>query len=160
MTKEEAKAYAKAYYKAHRDEHLAKVKAWKEANREQVKAYNKAWCEAHKEQMKATTKAWREAHKEEIKAYNKSEVNSLGQTKNSIRLKSNRYLKKYGTNIPGYEIHHCCTYDEPYKFIYCSIEMHRTIHQYLRDNNISADSDHYIYIEHLLDDSVVKYGFN
>ena len=168
MTKEEIKAYNKAwyeankeqvkaskkeYYKAHKEEHKASVKAWREVNKEQYKVYQKAYM-----------KAYRQANKEEYnaytKAYNQSDVNSLGQTKDSIRKKSRRYLKKYGTNIPGYEIHHCFGYDDASKFIYCSIEMHRTIHKYLRNNNISADSDHYKYIEHLLNDSVVKYGFN
>ena len=139
MSKEERKEYQKAYYEAHK---------------EQVKAYKKA----HKEQIKAYQKAYKKANKEELKAYTKADVNSLGQTKDSIRKKSQRYLKKYGTMIPDYEIHHCCTYAEPYKFIYCSIEMHRLIHAYLRQHDIDADSDHYEQIKHLLDDTVVKYN--
>ena len=87
-------------------------------------------------------------------------MNSKGQTKHSIRVKSNYYLKKYGTKISGYEIHHCCGYTEAYKFIYCSKEMHKLIHAYLRQHNIDADSNHYEYIKHLLDDSVVKYGLD
>ena len=126
------------------------------------KEYMKAWREANKEERKAYMKAWREAHREEtkeyMKAYDQSDVNSLGQTKNYIRKKSQRYLKKYGTKIQGYQIHHCCTYNEPYKFIYCSKEMHRLIHAYLRQHNIDADSNHYEYIKHLLDDTVVLYG--
>lgn len=136
------------------------AKAWRESRKDQ----SKAWRESHKEYMKE----WKESNKEHYrgyqkeyqKAYSKSDVNALGQTKQSIRVKSQRYLKKSGIKIHGYEIHHCFGYEDPSKFIYCSREMHRTIHQYLRDNNISADSEHYKYIEHLLDDSVVKYGFN
>ena len=173
MSKEERKAYSKEYYRAHKDAHKAANKAWKEAHKEQVKAANKAWCEAnseqikvyqkeyykaHKEERKACMKAWQTSHKEQIKAYMKADLNSKGQTKQSIRMKSQYYLKKYGTKIDGYEIHHCCTYDDPYKFIYCSIEMHRLIHAYLRQHNIDADSDHYKYIKHLLDDSVVNYN--
>ena len=123
-------------------------------SKEERKEYQKAYYEAHKEQVKA----YKKAHKEELKAYTKADVNSLGQTKDSIRKKSQRYLKKYGTMIPDYEIHHCCTYAEPYKFIYCSIEMHRLIHAYLRQHDIDADSDHYEQIKHLLDDTVVKYN--
>lgn len=122
--------------------------------------YHKEYYEAHKEQVKAKNKAWRESHKEQVKAYRKSDLNALGQTKQSIRKKSRRYLSKYGTKIKGYQIHHCCTYDEPYKFVYCSIEMHKLIHAYLRAHNIDADSNHYEYIKHLLDDSVVKYGID
>ena len=150
MTKEERKAYQKAYYQAHKEQVKATNKAWKEAHKEQVKA----WRDSHKEYQKA----WKEAHKEERKEYIKSDVNSLGQTKQYIRQKSLCYLKKYGTKLPGYEIHHCCTYAEPYKFIYCSIEMHRLIHSYLRQHNIDADSNHYEYIKHLLDDTTFKYN--
>lgn len=120
--------------------------------------YSKAYCQSHKKELTAKQKAYNKAHKEEIKAYHKSDVNSLGQTKSSIRKKSRRYLKKYGKNIEGYQIHHCCSYSEPYKFIYCSRAMHKLIHAYLRQHNIDADSDHYDYIKHLLDDTVVLYG--
>ena len=142
------------------------VKAWKEAHRESEKAKKKAWREAHKESVKAKKKAYRESHREQYKAYQnayqkaykKADVNALGQMKSSIRTKSRRFLSKYGTKIQGYQIHHCCTYTEPYKFIYCSREMHKLIHAYLRQHNIDADSDHYDYIKHLLDDTVVLYG--
>lgn len=126
------------------------------------KEYSKAYYQANKDQEKAKHKAYYAANKEQrnakMNAYHKSDLNSNGQTKTSIRCKSQRYLNKYGTKIPGYQIHHCCTYTEPYKFIYCSREMHNLIHAYLRQHNISADSDHYEYIKHLLDDSVVLYG--
>ena len=137
-------------------------KAYYESHKEERKAATKAWQASHKDQVKATVKAWQASHKEELKAYNKAytkaDVNSLGQMKNSIRQKSRRYLNKYGTMIPGYQIHHCCGYTEPYKFVYCSREMHRLIHAYLRQHNIVADSNHYEYIKHLLDDTVVLYG--
>ena len=126
--------------------------------------YNKSYYESHKEARKASVKAWQESHKEQYrdyqKAYQKSDVNSIGKRKSSIRVKSWRYLKKYGTKIKDYEIHHCCTYTEPYKFIYCSREMHKLIHSYLRQHNIDADSDHYEQIKHLLDDTVVLYGLD
>ena len=133
------------------------------------KEYQKEYILAHKEEIKEYKKAWREANKDKVKEYNKAhineaimrkkaDVNSNGQTKQSIRLKSQYYLSKYGTKIEGYQIHHCCTYTEPYKFIYCSKEMHRLIHSYLRQHNIDADSNHYEYIKHLLDDTVVKYN--
>lgn len=124
--------------------------------------YKKAYYQAHKKENYNRCKAWRESHKEEfnsyINDYNKADVNSLGQSKLSIRKKSQYYLKTHGAKIKGYEIHHCCSYTEPYKFIYCSKEIHLKIHQYLRDNNISADSDHYEQIKHLLDNKVVLYG--
>ena len=95
-------------------------------------------------------KAYQKAHKEEYKAYMRSDVNSLGQTKNSIRVKSNRILKKIGMNMPGYEIHHCFGYEDASKFIYISKSLHLKIHQYLRDNNIDADTDHWMAIRELV----------
>ena len=128
MTKEERKAYMKAWKEAHKEQEKAAKKAWKEANKEQVKAYMKAY----------------------MKAYQKSDLNSLGQTKNSIRKKSLNILKKMNLHIDGYQIHHCFGYEDPSKFIYCSREMHRTIHQFLRDNNIDASTDHWMLIRDLV----------
>ena len=135
-------------------------KSYYESHKEACKANMKAWKESHKEQYREYQKAYREAHKEQFKDYQKSDINSIGKRKSSIRVKSWRYLKKYGTKIKDYEIHHCCTYTEPYKFIYCSREMHKLIHAYLRQHNIDADSNHYEYIKHLLDDTVVLYGLD
>ena len=165
--------YMKAWYQAHKEQEKTKQKAWREAHKDYMKAwiashkdYQKAWIASHKEKWNDYQNAWRASHKEQYRDYQKdyqndyrkADLNSLGETKNSIRAKSRYYLKKYGHKIAGYEIHHCCTYDEPYKFIYCSKEMHRLIHSYLRQHNIDADSDHYQYIKHLLDDTVVKFN--
>ena len=168
-TKEERKEYMKAYYQAHKEHYKAYIQAtkeqrkaykkeWYEANKESEKAKKKAWNEAKKEQRKAYRQAHKEDYNEYIRNYKKNDVNSLGQTKESIRHKSNYILKKSGIKIPGYEIHHCFTYDDPSKFIYCSKEIHLKIHQFLRDNNIDADSDHYEQIKHLLDEKVVTFG--
>ena len=156
MTKEERKAYLKAWRASHKEQRKAYMKAYYEAHKEQAKEYR----EAHREERKAAMKAWSEAHRQESYKYKKSDVNSLGQTKTSIRSKSSRILKQMNLHIPGYETHHCFGYEYPSKFIYCSKELHLKIHQFLRDNNIDADSDHYEQIKHLLDDSVVKYGID
>ena len=145
--KEDRKAYRKAYYEAHREEHIA-----------YMKAYAKAYYEAHKEQRKARMKEWQASHKEQVKAYQKvykkayikSDVNSKGQTKHSIRKKSQRILKKSGIKIPGYQIHHCFGYEDPSKFIYCSKSLHLKIHQFLRDNEIDVDKDHWMAIRDLV----------
>lgn len=123
-----------------------------------AKEYMKRWYQANKEQHKANMKAWCKANNERRNAYHNLDTNSLGKTKSSIRSKSRNYLLKYGKLIEGYQIHHCCSYTEPYKFIYCNKEMHLLIHSYLRQHNIEADSDHYKYIKHLLDDTVIKYN--
>ena len=144
------KEYMKAYYQAHKEQAKATTKAWREANKDHHKATTKAWYEANKEQRKAYMKVWHEANKEEIKEYQKADVNSLGETKASIRLKSLNILKKSGIKIPGYEIHHCFGYEDPSKFIYISKSLHLKIHQYLRDNSIDADSDHWMAIRDLV----------
>ena len=144
--KEELKAYQKAYYQAH-----------KEQIKEQRKAYGKAYYQAHKEEKKA----WREANIEHYKAYQKAyqkaytkaEVNSLGQTKHSIRQKSRCILKQMNLHIPGYQIHHCFGYEDPSKFIYISKSLHLKIHQFLRDNNIDASSDHWMAIRDIVNES-------
>ena len=122
--------YMKAYYQAHR----ATMKGWHEAN-------------------KARCKAWREAHKQEMKAYIKSDVNSLGQMKHSIRMKSLNILKQMNLHIDGYEIHHCFGYEDANKFIYISKSLHLKIHQFLRDNNIDASNDHWMHIRDLVNDT-------
>ena len=125
--------------------------------KEYMKAYKKAWREAHKEQIKAYMKDYSQAHKEEIreysKAYKNSDINSLGQTKQSIRTKSLYILKKMNLNIPGYEIHHCFGYEDASKFIYISKSLHLKIHKYLREHNIDASSDHWMHIRDLVNDT-------
>ena len=144
------KEYKKAYYQAHKESLKAYQKeyqkAWHEAHKEQRKATMKAWKEAHKESEKAKLKAWKESNKEYVKAYMQSDVNSHGQTKESIRQKSRSILKQMNLKIPGYQIHHAFGYEDGSKFIYISKSLHMKIHQYLRDNNIDADSDHWLQI--------------
>lgn len=141
------KEYAKAYYQANKEEEKFKKKAWRKANKAYLNSYEKRYREANKIECAQYSQK-----------YKAQDLNSLGQTKYSIRRKSQYYLRKYGKPIEGYEIHHCFTYNEPYKFIYCSRQMHRLIHSYLKQHNIDADTEHYEYIKHLLDDSVIKYN--
>lgn len=131
------KEYMKAYHKAHREE---------------LKAYKKAWYREHREERKAYQKAHREDINAYKKAYHKSDTNSLGKTKNSIRAKSSRYLFNVlkHNKLKGYEIHHCFGYDDYRNFIYIPRELHLQIHQFLRDNGIDADTDHYNKIVHLI----------
>lgn len=135
MTKEELKEYMKAYHKAHKEQR----KAYYQSHKEQAKA----WYQANKEER-------RDYHRDYSKDYYKSELNALGKTKASIRLKSQRILKQMNLHIDGYEIHHCFGYEDPSKFIYCSKSLHLKIHQYLRDNHIDADTDHYLQIRDIV----------
>lgn len=67
--------------------------------KEYYKAYYQAHKEQHKESVKARNKAYYQSHKEEKNAYKKADLNSLGQTKNYIRLKSSRVLKRMNLHI-------------------------------------------------------------
>lgn len=159
--KEQMKEQRKAYYQAHKEEAKAAMKDYYQAHKEEIISKKKAYEAAHKEQRrasnKASNKAWNEAHKEQRnnwqKAYSKSDVNSLGQTKHSIRYKSQRILKKSCIKIPGYEIHHCFGYEDASKFIYISKSLHLKIHQYLRDNNIDAGKDHWMAIRDIVNNT-------
>ena len=165
VNKEQVKSKKKDYYKTHKEQrkaykiaHKEQVKEYYQTNIKELKAKMKAYYQTHKKEHKV----YYEAHKQEINEYNrvyyKNDINSHGKSKGIIRRKSQYYLNKYGTKIPGYQIHHCFGYEDPSKFIYCSKEIHLKIHQFLRDNNIAADSDHYDKIKHLLDDTVIVYG--
>ena len=136
------------------------MKSYYEAHKAEIKAAKKAYYEAHKEEIIAKKKAYQKAHKEErneyFRYYSKADLNSHGQTKNSIRNKSLRILKQLNLYIPGYEIHHCFGYDDPSKFIYISKALHLKIHQLLRDKNISADKDHWMAIRDLVNSTDVK----
>lgn len=147
MTKEEMKEYMKSYYQEHKEKLKARTRAYYQQHKEKMRAYMSAYYQEHKEHINAY-----------MRSYRKVDLNSMGLPKGNIRMISNIYLSKYGLKIPGYEIHHCCTYTEPYKFIYCSKDLHHRIHSYLREHNIDADTDHYDLIKHLLDDTVVKYN--
>ena len=146
MTREEQKAY----YQAHKEQVKSRKKAYYQAHKEYEKAKNKAWKEANIEYEKAKKKAWREANKEHTKDYQKSDVNSLGQTKKSIRQKSRSILKRMNMHITGYQIHHCFGYDDPSKFIYISKSLHLKIHSYLREHNIDAETDHWMAIRDIV----------
>lgn len=145
MYKEKQKEYQKSYRDSHKKE---------------KKEYNKDYYQAHKEKHKARCNAWYQAHKEEYmayhigytKTYNKTDSNSFGVTKNSIRNRSNYYLFNIlkHTKLKGYEIHHCFGYDDYKSFVYIPKELHLQIHQFLRDNEIIADSNHFSQIVHLI----------
>ena len=102
-----------------------------------------------------------ERHKnnpEEYNAYSKkylqNDLNSYGKTKSNIRAKSRCILfkERRHAKLKDYEIHHCFGYDDPSKFIYIPKSLHNKIHQYLRDNNIDTDNDHYDVIKYILND--------
>ena len=126
-----SKEYSKRYYQLNKDKCKAQMKAWREVNKDKFTEY----------------------HREYMKEYIKSDMNSLGQTKKSIRSKSRNILRQMNLNIPDYEIHHCFGYDDPTKFIYISKSLHLKIHKYLREHNIDADMNHWMVIRDIVNDT-------
>lgn len=139
MTKEERKEYQKTWYKAHKEY----KKNYYQKHKKESASYMKAWVSANKDHYKSYQKSY-------MKSYLKSDLNSLGQSKHSIRQKSYYILKKMNLKIQDYEIHHCFGYDNANKFIYCSKSLHRKIHQFLRDNKINVDRDHWMAIRDIV----------
>ena len=93
--------------------------------------------------------------KEHQKEYQKNDLNTIGKTKQNIR-KQSRYIlfvQRKHTKLKDYQIHHCFGYDDPSKFIYIPKSLHYKIHQYLRDNNIVVNSNHFDYIKHLINNA-------
>lgn len=164
--------WTKERIKQYYQENKEKTKIWQKEHKEHLKEYQKNYKQTHKEQINDYNKNYQIVNKEKIKDYklnNREHLNEYArnyakipnnQIKVNCRHKSHKYLKKYGQKIDDYQIHHCFTYNEPYKFIYCSKQMHKLIHEYLRAHNIDADSEHYQYIKHLLDDTVIKYNID
>ena len=174
--REAHKEERKAYYQANKDKFKKHSKEYYESHKDKMKEYRKKWYQEHKDEHKIRCKEWNEEHKEKIKTYQKAyqktyrksyNGNDSGTTykylkeylqiddnkkKHCTRQKSNQYLFKTlkHTKIKEYEIHHCFGYDDFKHFIYIPKELHQEIHQFLRDNNISADSNHFSQIEHII----------
>ena len=147
---------SKEYYEAHKEEIKERMKAYYEAHKEEIKTRNKsrrkAYYQANRDKCKEYQKAYSEAHKEERKEYQKNDTNSSGATKDSVRRRSSYYLFNIikHSKLKNFEIHHCFGYENHKCFVYIPKELHLQIHQYLRDNGISADSNHFSQIVHLI----------
>jgi hypothetical protein len=72
VSREEDKAYEKAYYEENKEQILAVNKAYREENREQILAQRKAKRKENKEQIKERNKAYYEQNKERALAYRKA----------------------------------------------------------------------------------------
>lgn len=143
MTIFDKKEYNKAYYQAHKEEMKALAKSYHHAHKDKINAHKKVYYQEHKCEHNAYSRA-----------YNKSDTNLSGKTKDSVRSLSRYYLfnKTKHSKLKGYEVHHCFGYENYKQFIYIPKELHLQIHQYLRDNNINAESNHYTKIAHLIND--------
>ena len=109
MTKQEKKAYDKAYREANKDKIKVYQKAWqeankdkskayREANKDKKKAYNKAYDEANKEKKNAYMKVYREANKDNINSRrrNRKKTNPLFKLKCNLRARTYLAFKSKG----------------------------------------------------------------
>lgn len=114
--------------------------------------YYNYWLERNKDYRKKPEVKKRRS--EYQKEYQINDLNSKGKTKLYIRKRSRIILFKRRKHIKlkDYEIHHAFGYDDPSKFIYIPKSLHIKIHQYLRDNNIDADTNHYEYIKYMINE--------
>lgn len=122
-----------------RDAYNAQMRKYRAEHREEVNSYKRKRRAEHKDE-----------HRYRMREYISNEVNSYGVTKHRVRLHSRKILYSTHDKIPGYEIHHCFSYDEENKFIYIPRDLHIKIHQLLRDNKISSDSNHWNAIRDLV----------
>jgi len=74
MTKEEKKAYNKAYRVANKEKEEAYIKAYRAANKEKISAYIKAYREANKEKLVASNKAYYQANREKKIAQSAAQI--------------------------------------------------------------------------------------
>lgn len=143
MTPEERKEYMKRYKAEHREYRKKYNAEHREEKREYLRKYMKKY-------RKKYISEHLEEHKARVRKYQSEDLNSNGVPKKDIRLSSRRILDKCHAKLTGYEIHHCFGYEDAEKFIYIPRELHLKIHKLLKDNHISADSDHWNLIRELV----------
>jgi hypothetical protein len=137
-----------------REEHREYLRNRRAEHREEYHSSRKKRYAEHRDEVNARIRNWRAKRREDYNSwhrkYQSENLNISGLTKHSIRRRSGRILEKCHARLPGYEIHHCFGYEDAEKFIYIPRELHLKIHQFLRDNGIPADTDHWLKIRELV----------
>ena len=122
--------------------------------KEERREYMRIWRAEHKEERREYLYKWKTENKEErresVRKYKDHDLNRSGIKKCSIRSQSNQWLSHRHAKLDEYEIHHCFGYEDYKKFIYIPKTLHNEIHKQLRENNISADTDHWLAIRDLV----------
>lgn len=133
---------------------MSKYSKMTEEQRSKRNEYKRKRRAEHREEHRERQRKCRAEHPEEIKERHRKQrsrnLNASGDKKSHIRLQSRRYLSRKHSKLEGYEIHHCFGYEDRKKFIYIPKTLHLKIHQLLRENNIPADSDHWMAIRDLV----------
>lgn len=95
-TKEERKAYMKAYREANKESIRAEKKEYAAAHKEEKKVYNREYALVHKEEIRVQKKEYYDTHHEYFKEY--KEVN-----RDRDRIKSREYYDKNREKIRQYD---------------------------------------------------------
>jgi hypothetical protein len=98
MTKEERKAYNKAYHEANKESIHAKQAAYYDANKDKINTQHKAYREATKEQQKEHSKAYYDANKDKIKVRQKAYRET-----NPDKVKAYDLKRLYGLSLDDYK---------------------------------------------------------
>lgn len=106
--------------------------------------------EVHKANVRKYIAKDKDGYNARMRKFLAEDLNSQGKRKQTIRSLSGYILSKCHAKLPGYQIHHCFSYEDPSKFIYIPKSLHLEIHQLLRDQKIPADSDHWMAIRDLV----------
>lgn len=153
MTKAEyIKRYGEEWYESYMEQHKLYCREYRK--KPEVKEYQNEYSKEYKKERLVNEPEYRDNMNEYKKEYSRNDLNSKGTTKSSIRGQSRRILfeERKHTKLKDYQIHHAFGYEDPMKFIYIPKSLHVKIHQYLRDNSIDADSNHYDYIKHMINE--------
>jgi hypothetical protein len=87
-SKEHKKAYAHAYYIAHKDEKKKRDAEYRQKNPEVYRSNSLQWYYEHKDHCNARNKEWRETHKEQkLQAHRKWIANHPGYYTKEAKLK-------------------------------------------------------------------------
>lgn len=140
--KERFKAKQRKYNLEHREE----LRAGNHARHKKFKSEHPEY----REKCRERSRKYAQEHREELNKYHSRDLNSTGEEKRIIRSRSRHILFRSHSKLPGYQIHHCFTYDDPNYFIYIPRSLHLQIHRLLRDLKIPSDSDHWNVIKDLV----------
>jgi hypothetical protein len=101
-TKEERKAYIKAYVQEHKEETKSYNKEYYQEHIEKIKKRNKAWNQTHKEENDAYSKEWRQEHKEELKQKIKCECGCIVVKRHlKVHTLTNKHIQLLADVITG-----------------------------------------------------------
>jgi len=93
--RKEMNAYAREYYKNHKEKHLVRVKAWKKANPDKVQRYNNS--DRAREQRRLSFAKYSRLNREKLRAYNREwHANRMIKERGAKVIIKNAVKRKFG----------------------------------------------------------------